>query len=360
MKCSNCQLDNAETSRFCADCGTPLGGHEPDSPEFGIASHGSKTETLRTPVKELTRGTLFARRFEVIEELGKGGMGKVYRVFDKKVEEEVALKLIKPEIATERDVIDRFRSELKMSRKISHRNVSRMHDLGDEDGTYYITMEYVPGEDLRSFIHRSRQLNMGTAVSIAKQVCEGLAEAHHLGVVHRDLKPSNIMIDKEGSAKIMDFGIARSLAGKGITDAGVMIGTPEYMSPEQVEGKDIDQRSDIYSLGVVLYEMVTGRRPSKVKRRSASPQAEVRAPRIRRPQRPLPTPEPRILRCLEKTGEALSDGQRLHATWRRSSRAAHERGASSEAQPFTSRSRSSQPQKPVRAGIRRLCCGRSI
>ena len=252
-KCPSCHFENPENVKFCGECGTPLPPSEDLIPVV--------TETLRTPVKELARGTLFARRFEVIEELGKGGMGKVYRVFDKKVDEEVALKLIKPEIAAEREVIDRFRSELKISRKISHRNVSRMYDLGDEEGTYYITMEYVPGEDLKSFIHRSKQLTTGTAISIARQVCEGLEEAHRLAIIHRDLKPSNIMIDKEGNAKIMDFGIARSLAGKGITGAGVMIGTPEYMSPEQVEGKDIDQRSDIYSLGIVVYEMVTGRRP---------------------------------------------------------------------------------------------------
>ena len=219
------------------------------------------TETLRTPVKELTRGALFARRFEIIEELGKGGMGRVYRVFDEKTDEEVALKLIKPEIAAEKEVINRFRDELKISRKISHRNVSRMYDLGEDEGTYYITMEYVPGEDLKSFIHRSRQLSVGTAISIAKQVCEGLEEAHRLGIIHRDLKPGNIMIDKEGNARIMDFGIARLLRGKGITDAGVMIGTPQYMSPEQIEGQDVDQRSDIYSLGIILYEMLTGQVP---------------------------------------------------------------------------------------------------
>jgi eukaryotic-like serine/threonine-protein kinase len=264
------------------------------------------TETLRTPIKELTRGTLFARRFEVIEELGKGGMGKVYRVFDKKVEEEVALKLVKPEIAADREVIDRFRSELKMSRKISHRNVCRMFDLGDDEGTYYITMEYVPGEDLKSFIHRARQLSAGTAISVTKQVAEGLEEAHRLGIVHRDLKPSNIMIDREGNAKIMDFGIARSLAGQGITGAGMMIGTPEYMSPEQVEGKDVDQRSDIYSLGVVLYEMVTGRRPFE----GDTPLSVAHKQKYEAPEDPaklnVQVPEDLsrvILRCLEKDKE---------------------------------------------------------
>jgi serine/threonine-protein kinase len=136
-----------------------------------------------------------------------------------------------------------------------------MFDLGEAEGAHFITMEYVRGEDLRSLIRRIGQLPIGKSISIANQVCEGLAEAHRLGVVHRDLKSNNIMIDKEGNVRIMDFGIARSLEAKGITGAGVMIGTPEYMSPEQVEGKDVDQRSDIYSLGVILYEMVTGRVP---------------------------------------------------------------------------------------------------
>jgi serine/threonine-protein kinase len=253
IKCPICHSDNPDTQKFCGECGTQFPP---------IKDHPSiVTKTFQTPVKELTRGTLFAHRFEIIEELGKGGMGKVYRVFDKKTEEEIALKLIKPEIAAEREVIDRFRSELKMSRKISHRNVCRMYDLGDEEGTYYITMEYVPGEDLKSFIHRSKQLSTGTAIAIATQVCEGLEEAHRLGVVHRDLKPGNILIDKDGNARIMDFGIARSLRTKGLTGAGVIIGTPEYMSPEQVEGKEVDQRSDIYSLGIILYEMATGRVP---------------------------------------------------------------------------------------------------
>jgi serine/threonine protein kinase/cytochrome c-type biogenesis protein CcmH/NrfG len=188
-------------------------------------------------------------------------MGKVYKVLDKGTHERIALKLIKPEIASDKKTIERFRNELTTARKISQKNVCRMYDLNREEGNYYITMEYVPGEDLKSFIKRSGQLAVGTTIRIAKQVCEGLAEAHRLGIVHRDLKPSNIMIDKEGSARIMDFGIARSLKEKGITGTGVMIGTPEYMSPEQVEGKEVDQRSDIYSVGVILYEMVTGHVP---------------------------------------------------------------------------------------------------
>ncbi len=251
IHCPNCKAENTSDSQFCKSCATPL----PSAKEIPV------TKTLETPTEELTRGTTFAGRYEIIEELGKGGMGKVYRVEDKKIKEEVALKLIKPEIASDKKTIERFSNELKMARKISHRNVCRMYDLGEEKGTHYITMEYVPGEDLKRLTRKVEQFSAGRTLSIARQVCEGLAEAHRLGVVHRDLKPQNIMVDEDGNARIMDFGIARSLKAKGITGAGVMVGTPEYMSPEQVEVKEVDQRSDIYSLGVILYEMVTGRVP---------------------------------------------------------------------------------------------------
>jgi len=253
MKCPKCNADNPEASRFCADCGTQL----PDLEK----KPNAYTKTLESPKEELTTGSTFAGRYQIIEELGKGGMGKVYKAHDTEITERIALKLIKPEIAVDEKTIERFRNELKFARKVRHKNVCQMYDINKEKGSYYITMEFVDGEDLKSMIRMTKSMSVGTAIDIAKQVCEGLAEAHKLGVIHRDLKSSNIMIDKEGNARIMDFGIARSLKGKGITDAGVMIGTPEYMSPEQVEGKETDQRSDIYSLGAILYEMVTGRVP---------------------------------------------------------------------------------------------------
>jgi len=253
MKCSKCYAENPETVKFCGECGTPL---PPPKGQIPMV-----TETFQTPIKELTTGSTFAGRYQIIEELGHGGMGRVYKVFDTDIKEKVALKLLRPEIALDKETVERFSNELKLARKISQRNVCRMFDLGKAEGTTFITMEFVPGEDLKKLIRKMGQIGASRAVSIAKQVCEGLTEAHHLGVVHRDLKPQNIMVDEDGNARIMDFGIARSLHGKGITGAGIMIGTPEYMSPEQVEGKDADQRADIYSLGIILYEMLTGRVP---------------------------------------------------------------------------------------------------
>jgi serine/threonine protein kinase/tetratricopeptide (TPR) repeat protein len=296
VKCPKCQHENPDDTIYCGKCAVQL--LSPEDIEV--------TETIEAPKEELTRGTTLADRYEIIEELGKGGMGRVYRVEDTKLRQEIALKLIKPEIAKDKKTIERFRNELKLAREIAHRNVCRMYDLNEEKGIHYITMEYVRGEDLRSSIRRFGQLPIGKSISIAKQICEGLAEAHRLGVVHRDLKSNNIMIDKEGNVRIMDFGIARSLEGKGITGAGVMIGTPEYMSPEQVEGKEVDPRSDIYSLGVILYEMVTGRVPFEgdtpfsigVKQKSETP----RPPNEINEQIPEDLNQV-ILKCMEKEKE---------------------------------------------------------
>ena len=252
-RCHRCQTDNPETVKFCGECGAPLGLSGDAAEPF--------TRTLETPQIDLITGASFTDRYQIIEKLGKGGMGKVYRALDKKLDEEVAIKLLNPEIASDKKTLERFSNELKLARKIVHKNVGRMYEFMEERGTHFITMEFVPGEDLKSFIKRVGQLPVGKAVSIGVQILEGLEEAHKLGIVHRDLKPSNIMIDKEGNARIMDFGIARSVHTKGMTARGVIIGTPEYMSPEQAEAKDVDLRSDIYSFGIILYEMLTSQLP---------------------------------------------------------------------------------------------------
>ena len=255
MKCPECHFENPENTLYCGKCGTQF----PSSKEIPV----SPTKTLQVPQKELEIGSVFAGRYQTLEELGKGGMGMVYKALDKEINEEVAIKLLKPEIAADESTIERFRNELKFARKISHKNVCRMYHIAKEGETPYITMEYVEGEDLKSLIMKKGKMPEEEAVSIAKQVCEGLAEAHELGVVHRDLKPQNIMIDKKSNAKVMDFGIARSVETPGITHTGMMIGTPDYISPEQAEGADTDNRSDIYALGVILFEMVTGSVPFK-------------------------------------------------------------------------------------------------
>lgn len=254
MKCQSCHAENPPGSRFCSHCGTQF--HEDKS-------DASLTETYYSPMLNLEIGSTFADRYQIIEELGRGGMGRVYKALDKEISEKVAIKILKPEISAEKGTIERFRNELRLARKIRHKNVCQMFDITKERNVYFISMEYVSGEDLKTTLHRVGRLSPGKTLLIAKQICKGLAEAHNLGVIHRDLKPHNIMIDRAGDVRIMDFGIARSLKSKGLTESGVMIGTPDYMSPEQALGEEVDRRSDIYSLGVILFELVTGDIPFK-------------------------------------------------------------------------------------------------
>jgi serine/threonine protein kinase len=253
IKCPKCQTDNPDTQKFCGECAAPLQS----------SKDISFTKTLEIPIRDLAKGSTIARRYEILEQLGRGGMGEVYKVRDTKLDEEMALKLLKPEIASDESMIERFRNELKLARKITHKNVCRMHDFHEEEGNPFITMEYVAGEDLKSLIKKKGKMPVEEALNITRQVTVGLMEAHELGVVHRDLKPQNIMIDKNANAKIMDFGIARSVEAPGVTTTGMIVGTPDYISPEQTEGEEADQRSDIYSLGIILYEMVTGSVPFK-------------------------------------------------------------------------------------------------
>jgi len=252
--CPICKSENPDPPGLCKTCGTPIELPEP---------HSFSTETIITPQTPVEGEKLFAGRYRVLSLLGEGGMGKVYRVQDTRLQEEMALKFLKPEIANNPVFIQRFRSELKLARKITHRNVCRVFDFHEEEGTPYITMEYVKGENLKSLIRRKGKLKEAEAIDIAAQVAEGLAEAHDLGVIHRDLKPDNILIDSSGRVKIMDFGIARSIDDSGLTQTGHMIGTPDYISAEQAAGQPADHRADIYALGILLYEMMTGELPFK-------------------------------------------------------------------------------------------------
>jgi serine/threonine-protein kinase len=253
MQCPLCRFENQEGARICENCDTPL------RPAKEVPA--AQTETVKTVTEELTTGSVFANRYQVIEEIGRGGMGRIYKVLDYKINEKIALKLIKPDVVSGPEAIERFSNELRLARKVTHKNVCGVFDLGEAEGAHFITMEYLSGENLKTMIQMMGTLSIATVLSVGKQVSDGLAEGHSLGIVHRDLKPQNIMIEKGGIAKIMDFGIARSVLEKGITGPNAWIGTPEYVSPEQAEGKDVDHLSDIYSLGVVLYEMATGRVP---------------------------------------------------------------------------------------------------
>ncbi len=301
-KCPNCSGENADTQRFCGDCGTPL-----PSDTRQTQSYPESTKASLGHIAELQTGALFAKRYQIIEELGTGGMGRVYRVADKTLGEEIALKLIRPEIAADKETLERFKTELKLAREVVHKNVARMFDFNQEDRVPYITMEYVRGENLKRLIRKVGRLFAGQAIPIASQICEGLAEAHRLGIVHRDLKPQNVMIDEDGQAKIMDFGLARLSKIDDRTRKEGTEGTPAYISPEQIKGQSPDVRSDLYSLGVLLYEMLTGALPFKADNaRELLQKHETEVPRDPRELNPGISAglSQVVMKCLEKVPAA--------------------------------------------------------
>jgi serine/threonine-protein kinase len=206
-------------------------------------------------------GEVFAGRYRIIEKIGQGGMGEVFKATDLELSETVALKMIRPELSEKPEIVERFKRELQLARKINHPNVIRIHDLGSADGIRYISMKYIEGQSLKDLLRASGKLTIDKAIEISTQVADALNAAHMNGVVHRDLKPQNIMLDRNGNALVLDFGIARSVAETSLTGTGILIGTPDFMSPEQIHGEHADARTDIYSFGIILYEMVTGRLP---------------------------------------------------------------------------------------------------
>ena len=207
-------------------------------------------------------GTLFAGRYDIQSILGKGGMGIVYKAHDRELDDLVAIKTLRSEVlSADPTLLDRFKQEIRLARRITHPNVLRTHDLGEWNGLRYLSMEFVKGLTLKHLLESDEILPTPVGLRIAKQVCAGLAAAHEVGVIHRDVKPQNILIEPTGGLKIMDFGIARLTEDRGMTATGTVIGTPDYMSPEQARGVPLDFRSDIYSTGIVLYEVFSGSLP---------------------------------------------------------------------------------------------------
>jgi tetratricopeptide (TPR) repeat protein/predicted Ser/Thr protein kinase len=284
MQCPICQADNPPTAVSCLKCTTPLpfadqtlGGTSLGAPSPDATSMGDKapagTSAWSVAVTPSARasaaqgeqlvGTMLADRYEIIALLGQGGMGAVYKARDTELDRLVAIKLIRPDLASNPEILRRFKQELILAREVTHRNVIRIFDLGQAKGLKFITMEFVEGRDLRAVVRERGKLPPEEAVRIISQVCRALESAHAAGVVHRDLKPQNIMLDPKDRVYVMDFGIAHSLETPGMTQTGALMGTPEYMSPEQAKGIKVDARSDLFALGIIFYELLTGVSPYK-------------------------------------------------------------------------------------------------
>ena len=224
---------------------------------------GPGVERAQRGAPILVSGSVLGGRYEILQLLGEGGMGAVYKAMDRELDRPVALKLIRAELAANPSILSRFKQELLLAHQVTHKNVIRIYDLGDADGVKFITMEFVEGVDLRALILEKNKFSPQEAVEITQQICLALEATHAVGVIHRDLKPQNIMRDASGRILLMDFGLARTIEGDGMTQTGALVGTMEYMSPEQALAKDLDQRSDLFTLGLILYELLTGKTPFK-------------------------------------------------------------------------------------------------
>ncbi len=228
--------------------------------EISHARAGSADDPARTP--GLPTGHVIAGRYEILAEVGRGGMGLVYRALDRELGEQVAIKTLRTDLVRDESMVERFKSEIRLARHISDKHVVRTHDIGEWEGLYYLTMEYVQGITVRELIDTRERLGAEATLAIAGQLAQSLAAAHEQGIIHRDIKPQNLLLDRAGMLKVMDFGVAR-LAERpsGITETGMVVGTPSYMAPEQMLGEEMDSRSDLYAVGVVMYECLTGRLP---------------------------------------------------------------------------------------------------
>jgi serine/threonine protein kinase/tetratricopeptide (TPR) repeat protein len=306
MKCPKCRFENAESARFCAECGTRIRGHVAVSSEPGACPQDSNgirrqaTKTLLTPSLAIALGGVFAARYEIIEEMGRGGMGIVYKARDSNLDRKVALKFLPPEWTCEPGANERFIREARAAAALDHPHICAVYEFGEAEGRTFISMAYVEGETLQRKIERT-VLKPGDAVDIGIQVASGLSEAHRKGIVHRDIKSSNIMVSGQGQAKILDFGLAKIRGGIMVTKEGATMGTVAYMSPEQARGEKVDHRTDIWSLGVVLYQALTGQMPFP----GEQDQAVLHSILHRKPK-PLRTLDARVPAALERiVGRAL-------------------------------------------------------
>ncbi len=285
--------------------GTPA-HHSPAPPSRPVAPSGYASSVAATSITaflSLQPGVIFGGRYEILSVLGQGGMGAVYQARDRELDRLIALKVIRPELATDPAILQRFKQELILARNITHKNVVRIYDLGEADGIRFITMEYVDGEDMRTLLRKHGKFSAQDAIPMIEQVCRALDAAHSEGVIHRDLKPQNVMRDKQGRIVVMDFGLARSLGDSGMTQTGAIVGTMEYMSPEQALGSQLDQRSDIFSVGLIFYELLTGKSPYHADTAIASLMRRTRE--VAKPASDVENTVPRSLsaivsRCLER------------------------------------------------------------
>jgi len=313
MECPQCGLTNPPGILVCTACSTPLPASDrtltitpsttPGTPGAsnrrvdgmsGWSAPAAPISTASSTPIEL--GRVLGHRYEILQLLGEGGMGTVYKARDREVDRLVAVKVIRPELAQNADALHRFKQELVLARQITHRNVIRIFDLGEADGMKFITMEFIDGRDLKGLIREKGKFTPKDATQIIVQVCNALEASHVEGVIHRDLKPQNIMVDEQGKVSVMDFGIARGMeAGGGMTQTGALVGTPEYMSPEQAKGQHLDARSDLFSLGIIFYELLTGSSPFKADTAMATLWK-----RTHEPARPLVELEPGIPRAVSE------------------------------------------------------------